>query len=109
MSVTLLLEAGYVALRRFRIAVDLVLAVCMLVQEMASKLLQLRALSHKGATFVWDSSHGREFEQLMSNFGRLELLEPYDPNRDLCALTDASYMGLAFILFQKREGPTQRQ
>ena len=44
MSVTLLLEAGYVALRRFRIAVDLVLAVCMLVQEMASKLLQLRSL-----------------------------------------------------------------
>ena len=38
----------------------------------------------------------------MSNFGRLELLEPYDPTKDLCALTDASYLGLAFILFQKR-------
>ena len=41
MSVTLLLEAGYVALRRFRIAVDLVLAVCMLVQEVAYMLFHL--------------------------------------------------------------------
>ena len=40
---------------------------------------------------------------MMSNFGRLELLEPYDPNRELCALTDASYMGLVFILFHRRQ------
>ena len=64
---------------------------------------RLRALSHKGAKFIWDKSHDQEYDQLMSNFGRLELLEPYDPYRELCALTDASYMGLAFILFQRRQ------
>ena len=42
MSVTLLLGAGNVALQRFRIAVDLLLAVCMLVQEMAKQCYLLR-------------------------------------------------------------------
>ena len=42
MSVTLLLGAGNVTLRRFRISVDLLLAICMLVQEMAKQCYLLR-------------------------------------------------------------------
>ena len=64
---------------------------------------KMRALSHKGEKFFWDQGHDQKYSQLMSNFGRFELLEPYDPKKELCALTYASYMGLAFILFQRRD------
>ena len=60
-----------------------------------------RTLTHKGVKFEWDEGHDAEYKRLMANFGNLELLEPYDSMRELCALTDTSYLGLAFILFKK--------
>ena len=38
----------------------------------------------------------------MTNFANLEYLEPYDASKELYVLTDASYSGLEFILFQHK-------
>merc|ERR1712030_250983 len=61
----------------------------------------LRALTHKNAKFTWTSTHQEEFDKIISKFGNLEYLRPYDPNNQLLCLTDASYLGLGFILFQQ--------
>ena len=63
----------------------------------------LRQLTHKHFQFHWNSTHQLEFDNIIANFGNLEYLRPYNPCNQLFALTDASYKGLGFILFQKGE------
>ena len=73
--------------------------------DYAQNVPALRLLTHKHVTFHWTDVHQREFENIVANFGRLEYLRPYDPSNQLLCLTDASYLGLGFILFQKdRDG-----
>ncbi len=69
--------------------------------DYAQNVPAMRLLTHKHNKFQWTDVHQREFENIVANFGNLEYLRPYDPSNQLLCLTDASYLGLGFILFQK--------
>ena len=69
--------------------------------DYAQNVPALRQLTHKDVQFLWTDIHQREFDKVIANFGNLEYLRPYDPTNQLFCLTDASYLGLGFILFQK--------
>ena len=62
---------------------------------------KIRSLLWKDAKFIWTSDHQSEFDKVIASLSDLDKLEPFNPENELVALVDASYLGLGFVLFQK--------
>ena len=59
-------------------------------------------LTHKEVKFRWDDAHEEELMHLKPKFSTIELLAPHDPIKQLCAITDSSYMELAFLFLSRK-------
>ena len=53
--------------------------------------------------FEWTADHQAEYDRVMESYSNLEKLRPYKPGNRIFGLTDASYQGHGFILFQEDE------
>ena len=62
---------------------------------------KIRSLLWKDAKFIWTSDHQSEFDKVIASLSDLDKLEPFNPENELVALVDASYIGLGCVLFQK--------
>ena len=62
---------------------------------------KIRSLLWKGAKFICTSDNQLEFDKVIASLSDLDKLEPFNPEHDMCALVDASLLGLGFILFPK--------
>ena len=60
-------------------------------------------LNKKNSKFEWTIDHQLEYDRVMESYSNLEKLQPYKPGNRIFGLTDASYQGLGFILFQEDE------
>ena len=60
-----------------------------------------RGLLSKNSKLCWTESYQKRFDFVIENLSKPEFLHPYQQGNRLYAMTDASLVGLGFILYQK--------
>ena len=68
--------------------------------DLSQHCVNLRKLTEHGTAWNWLSEHEEEFQKIKDVLSDSANLAPYDPKRKTELLTDASRLGLGFVLIQ---------
>ena len=71
--------------------------------DLSQHCVRLRKLTEKGTVWNWLSEHEEDFQKIKDLLSDTANLAPYDPDRKTELLTDASRLGLGFVLIQLDE------